>query len=165
MLFCLVAFPSSNANLHGQVRKKIVLLGRSHLLLQVDHTSANISSSSWLLTLVWELHTRKLLSKAAYTFPETLKKYSSPLFRSNSQDSSKVEIALNHPKQIPQLTLLQNWLPAPSSALWMLVMLPRWLEVQELFEPVVHWPPFRKWTPVPCKEDGRRTATANDRQT
>jgi len=98
--FCLVTFPFSNSSRYGQVRKKLVLLGWSHLLLQADHTSADVSGSSWLLTLVWELHARNLLSKAVYTFPEILKKkYSSPLFQSISQDSSKVEISLHRPTQ------------------------------------------------------------------
>lgn len=88
------------------LRKNLVLLGRSHLFLQADHPSADISSSCWLLTPVWELHipvsgSRNLLSKTPYTFPETFKKlkYSNPLFQNISQDSSKVEISLNHPTQ------------------------------------------------------------------
>lgn len=74
VLFCLVTFPSSSSSLHSQVTKKLLLLGRSHLLLRADRTSADVSGSSWLLTPVWELHTRNHLSKAAHTFPETLKK-------------------------------------------------------------------------------------------
>lgn len=52
-------------------KKNLFLLGWSHLLLQADHTGADVSGSSWLLTLVWELHARNLLSKPVYTFPET----------------------------------------------------------------------------------------------
>jgi len=82
--------------------EKLVLLGHSHLLLQADRTSADVSSSSWLLTPIWELHARNL-SKAAHTFPETLKKkkktHTSSLFQTITQDSSKVQRSPHHPAQ------------------------------------------------------------------
>lgn len=81
-------------------------MGRSHLFLQADHPSADISSSCWLLTLVWELHipvsgVETSWAKLHTPSQKHLKKYiySSPLFQNISQDSSKVEISLNHPTQ------------------------------------------------------------------
>lgn len=102
VLFCLVTFPSSSSSLHSQVTKKLLLLGRSHLLLRADRTSADVSGSSWLLTPVWELHARNHLSKAAHTFPETLKKEKkkcSSLFQSIGQDLPKVQSSPHHPAQ------------------------------------------------------------------
>lgn len=123
--------------------EKLVLLGHSHLLLQADRTSADVSSSSWLLTPIWELHARNL-SKAAHTFPETLKKKKKkhtavPYSKASARIHQRYKdprIILHSPKQIPQLILLQNWLCAPSSAIGVLVSLPRQLRVQELFEPL-----------------------------